>query len=59
VPINKNSKNIRQKDQDVKQMEIAELFGKIDFDPEYDYKAQRIYQSSNPCHSREGGNPEK
>jgi Arc/MetJ family transcription regulator len=24
-----------------KQMEILNLFGKIDFDPEYDYKAQR------------------
>jgi hypothetical protein len=59
VPINKNSKNIRQKDQDVKQMEIIELFGKINFDPKYDYKVQRIYQNAKPCHSREGGNPEK
>jgi Arc/MetJ family transcription regulator len=24
-----------------KQMEILNLFGKIDFDPEYDYKTQR------------------
>lgn len=24
-----------------KQTEILELFGKVDFDPEYDYKAQR------------------
>ncbi len=24
-----------------KQMEIINLFGKIDFDPDYDYKAQR------------------
>jgi Arc/MetJ family transcription regulator len=24
-----------------KQMEILQLFGKIDFDPDYDYKAQR------------------
>jgi hypothetical protein len=24
-----------------KQMEIIEIFGKIDFDPDYDYKAQR------------------
>jgi hypothetical protein len=24
-----------------KQMEIIKLFGKIDFDPDYDYKAQR------------------
>jgi Arc/MetJ family transcription regulator len=24
-----------------KQMEILKLFGKIDFDPDYDYKAQR------------------
>ena len=24
-----------------KQVEILDLFGKVDFDPEYDYKAQR------------------
>ena len=58
-PINKDTKIIRQKDQGVNQMEIIKLFGKIDFDPEYDYKAQRIYQRPNPCHPREGGDPEK
>ena len=27
-----------------KQMRVIELFGKIDFDPDYDYKAQRNRQ---------------
>lgn len=41
------------------QMEIIQLFGKIDFDPDYDYKSQRNYSSSEPCHPRVGGDPEK
>ncbi len=40
-----------------KQMEIIYLFGKIDFDPDYDYKAQRNIDGSRSCHSRVGGNP--
>ncbi|MEE4114245.1 MAG: type II toxin-antitoxin system VapB family antitoxin [Desulfobacteraceae bacterium] len=28
-----------------KQIEIINMFGKIDFDPEYDYKAQRNIES--------------
>jgi hypothetical protein len=27
-----------------KQLEILDLFGKIDFDPDYDYKAQRDFR---------------
>ncbi len=27
-----------------KQMEIINIFGKIDFDPEYDYKKQRAFK---------------
>jgi len=28
-----------------KQMEVIKMFGKIDFDPDYDYKAQRNIES--------------
>lgn len=42
-----------------KQMEIINLFGKIDFDPDFDYKTQRNIESSRSCHPREGGDPEK
>ncbi|BBO76405.1 hypothetical protein DSCW_38220 [Desulfosarcina widdelii] len=59
LPINKDLKNIRQKDQGLNQMELIDLFGKIDFDPKYDYKVQRNFHSLETCHSRAGGNPEK
>jgi hypothetical protein len=39
-----------------KQIEILELFGTIEYDPEYDYKVQSAFQRPKACHSRAGGN---
>jgi hypothetical protein len=55
---NANAKieTIDLKKRNPKQIEIIELFGTIEYDPEYDYKVQRAFQRHKACHSRADGN---
>ena len=40
---------LREYIQHHKQLKILKLFGKVDFDPEYDYKAERWRKKTNEC----------
>ena len=49
------TKKTQKRSQYSKQTKIIDLFGKIDFDPNYDYKAQRNFDGSRCTHPHEGG----
>jgi len=52
------TKKTQKRSQCSKQTKIIDLFGKIDFDPNYDYEAQRNFDGSRRTHPHEGGEPE-